>query len=80
MKNDPYSSVQVQLFGKGLNDINEFLQENEKFNGSENALVYSRMYKMTLLCNFILGKFPFDTQTCYIKVRRKFDREVNKKS
>ena len=60
--------MQVQQSGTAFVEIDDFLQENEKFNGTDNALIYSRTYKMTLLCNFLLEKFPFDTQICYIVV------------
>ena len=68
VENDKFSSVQVELLGNSTSDFNDFLQENEKFDGKDNFLTYTRTYKMTLLCNFLLENFPFDTQTCVIKV------------
>ena len=65
---DHFSSLTVQQSSIGIRLLNEVLQENIKFKGSENYLIYSRTYKMDMVCEFEQQKFPFDTQICSIKV------------
>ncbi len=68
--NDEFSSISIQQDFPGIKDVNEFLQENIEYKGSENYLVYSRTYKMELSCEFEQHNYPFDIQTCSIKVSR----------
>jgi hypothetical protein len=68
VQNDYFSSLSVQQSSLGIHLFNEILQENIKFKGSKNFMIYSRTYKMDLVCEFEQQKFPFDTQTCSIKV------------
>jgi len=48
--------------------LNEKLQEDEQYDGADNGIIYSRVYKMKLLCKFEQHNYPFDSQTCFIKV------------
>jgi hypothetical protein len=50
-----------------LNVGNDF-QDNEKFEGTENPLLYARSYDLEFNCEFELLHYPFDRQTCYITV------------
>ena len=38
------------------------------YDGSENPLVYSRIYQEEFFCNFEYSWFPFDTQNCYLSL------------
>ena len=48
-----------------MSDENE-LQETAFYDGAENPIFYSRKFNLKLKCDFKLGYFPFDTQTCFI--------------
>jgi hypothetical protein len=68
VKNDEFSALTILLNGTGLQETNEYLQENIQYKGSENFLRYSRTYMMDLSCEFEEHNYPFDSQTCSIKV------------
>jgi hypothetical protein len=70
VEKDHFSTLTVQQSGPGNHRLNEFLQENMEFKGSENFLIFSRTYKMDLVCEFEQHNYPFDIQTCSIKVRK----------
>ena len=68
VENDKFSTLTVLQNGTGLQKTNEHLQENMEYKGSENFLIFSRTYLMDFGCEFELHSYPFDTQTCTIKV------------
>jgi hypothetical protein len=68
VENDKFSTLTVLQNGTGLQITNEHLQENIKYNGSENFLIFSRTYLMDFGCEFELHSYPFDSQTCSIQV------------
>jgi hypothetical protein len=68
VENDKFSILAIQQNGTGQQITNEYLQENIVYKGSENFLVYSRIYMMDLGCEFEQHSFPFDSQTCSIQV------------
>jgi hypothetical protein len=70
IENDQFSSLSIQKNNLGIQTLNEFLQENIQYKGSENFLIYSRIYKMDLVCEFEQHNYPFDVQTCSIKVSK----------
>jgi hypothetical protein len=70
VENDHFSSLTVQQSSPGIHLLNEVLQEIVKFKGSENFLIYSRTYKMDLVCEFEQQMFPFDNQICSIQVSK----------
>jgi len=45
------------------------MEENE-FDGESNDLVYARVHKLAFECEFDLYWYPFDLQTCSIRVRK----------
>ena len=69
VKSDEFSTLTVLQNGTGFIETNEYLQENVKFEGSENFLIYTRTYLMDLGCEFEQHSYPFDTQTCSIQVK-----------
>ncbi len=68
VENDKFSILAIQQNGTGHQITDKYLQENIVYKGSENFLVYSRIYMMDLGCEFEQHSFPFDTQTCSIQV------------
>ncbi len=68
--NDPFSSLIVYDTGNFTNHLNNDLQENKQYVGSENGITYSRVYKMRLFCFFEQHNYPFDSQKCLIKVNK----------
>jgi hypothetical protein len=68
ISNDPFSSLIVNDTGNSTITFNGNLQEDKQYDGSDNGITYSRVYKMKLLCIFEQHKYPFDSQTCFIKV------------
>jgi hypothetical protein len=65
---DKFSVLTVLQNGTGVQITNEYLQDNIQYKGSENFLIYSRTYLLDLGCEFEQHNYPFDSQTCSIKV------------
>jgi hypothetical protein len=68
-------SVMVKIIKKGLpesNDLN-YLNEGNKFNGSENDLQLSVTHQCNFRCKFDLAEFPFDVQKCSIDIQMPFE-------
>ena len=38
------------------------------YRGGENPIKISRVYSSKFLCDYDMGKYPFDTQTCTIQI------------
>ena len=68
ISNDAFSALMINQTGNATASLNSQLQEDEKYQGIDNNLIYSRCFKMKLLCNFEQHFYPFDSQTCSIKV------------
>jgi hypothetical protein len=69
IKIDSFSTLTIAKVGNSTASYNEFLQENEWFDGNENSIMYSRYYKMEFSCDFEQHYFPFDHQECKIQVQ-----------
>ena len=68
IENDEFASVMILLESNPtLNSVSN-LKENQLYKGSENPFVYERVYDLQLYCEFQLAMYPFDKQTCSIKV------------
>jgi hypothetical protein len=70
ISNDPFSSLIVNNTGSSTVVLSNNLQEDKQYDGFNNGITYSRIYKMKFLCIFIQHKYPFDSQTCSIKVTK----------
>ena len=68
VKNDEFAVLQINQKSNGFLQVNDELQENLEYNGTLNNLRFSRSYKLSLLCDFELHYYPFDSQVCSIKV------------
>ena len=68
ISNDPFSSLIVNATGNSTFTSNNKLQEDEQYDGAGIGIIYSREYKMTLFCDYEQQNYPFDSQTCFIKV------------
>jgi hypothetical protein len=68
IENDEFASVTISLEGNPILNSMSNLKENQLYKGSENPFVYERVYDLQLYCEFQLASYPFDTQTCSIKV------------
>ena len=44
------------------------MDESEIFKGSENGLTMRQTYTHRFQCNYLLSRYPFDTQVCTIKM------------
>ena len=66
--NDAFSTLMVNQEKNGTKEMNLHLQKDQRYNGTENSLVYLRTYKIKLLCDFNQHNYPFDYQMCKIKV------------
>jgi hypothetical protein len=73
VSNDPFSSLIVNYTGISKPILNNNLHEDKLYDGADNCIIYSREYKMKLLCEFEQQNFPFDSQTCNIKVKNHFN-------
>jgi hypothetical protein len=68
LKFDTLSSVVVKRIGSPTLNLPVEVNEDEMFEGELNPFEYNRTYEMTLECNFVLEKYPFDHQDCHIDV------------
>lgn len=68
VKMDDLASLTVKRNANSSISLNENLQEEHKFDGISNDLVYTRVYKLKFACDFELHDYPFDRQTCFIIV------------
>ena len=75
IQNDDFSSLTVKKEGnpevqayKIFPQATTNSQESEKYSGESNPLVFARNYELKLGCEFMLHFYPFDTQTCFLKV------------
>jgi hypothetical protein len=75
VKNDDFAVLKIDQKANGFLKVNDELQENLEYNGTLNNLQFSRSYKLSLLCDFELHFYPFDTQTCSIKVTHRFNNK-----
>ena len=66
---DKDTILSVKKLGNHTSNSVKEVFENKLYKGSENPLVMSRKYTLTLHCNFYLSMFPFDMQTCPISMR-----------
>ena len=44
------------------------VDESEIFKGAENGLTMRQTYTHRFQCNYLLSRYPFDTQVCTIKM------------
>ena len=66
--NDEDTTISIIKEGKyTLNDVTE-LHEARIYKGSENDLMYSRIYAMKFECKYNLVLYPFDAQICTINI------------
>ena len=65
---DPTASLFINKRGSPKMAPRSSVNEDFHYRGSENVFVYRVDYEMTYNCEFILFKYPFDTQTCQIEI------------
>ena len=68
VKMDDLASLTVKINGSAQKTLNKELQEENKYDGKSNDLVYIRVYKLKFQCGFELHKYPFDKQDCFVMV------------
>ena len=74
---DSETSFHVKKLGPHRqNDISE-IHEDYLYEGSQNPLVLSRSYTVTLTCGFELQLYPFDQQKCPIKLEVPFEHKAH---
>lgn len=72
IRNDDHSMLEILALGKGhRNDIND-LHEAMLYEGTENLLIFTREMDVSLRCSYDLRNYPFDSQTCPIKLEVPF--------
>jgi hypothetical protein len=70
IRNDDFVILKINQNGAGnLSFYKDNLKENLEFDGLSNSLIFSRSYKMSLICNFEQHNYPFDYQKCFIEVK-----------
>ena len=63
---DSFGSIRRDAEGSIIDrSVNEDI---EVFRGAENEITYSRVYSITFYCNYQMAWYPFDTQTCTMKM------------
>ena len=67
--NEPLSTLNIiKKVGSFERKFSFELNEYEEYEGAQTPLVYGNTFDMRLMCELDLHFYPFDTQTCYIKV------------
>ena len=71
-------SAVLRVLRNGSGDLSSSEDTENKliFRGGQNLLEYQRFYSQVFHCNFDLGWYPFDSQTCYIDIMPTFDIRV----
>ena len=67
--NEALSTLSVKKDGSPERKFSFQLNEYEEYDGEMTPLVYGNMFDLKLMCELDLHFYPFDTQTCFIKVR-----------
>ena len=67
----PLSVLMVQKEGNPELKFDSNLNEYLEYKGTENPILFENIYDMKLMCELELHLYPFDSQTCYIKVEQK---------
>jgi hypothetical protein len=73
---DELASLTVYKRTNATSSLSDKLQEEERFDGEFNDLVYLRNYILLFQCDLYLQKYPFDTQTFLITVKIDFSFTV----
>ena len=68
----PWRKQFSTVLGSSIKTPSSELNNEEKFSGANNPLVYTRFYDLTFKCRFRLENYPFDYQACSIEVNRLF--------
>ena len=66
--NDSKAKWLILLNSSFTMSTDDELHETAYYPGSSNQIEYSRKFNLKFKCIFKLGYFPFDTQTCFIKL------------
>ena len=70
VRNEALSTLSIKKEGNFERKFSFEMNEYEEYDGKMTPFVYANTYDMKLMCELDLHFYPFDTQTCYIKVRR----------
>jgi len=65
---EPLSTLSIKKESSSVRRFSFELNESEEYDGKKTELVYGNIFDMRLLCELDLHFYPFDTQTCFIKV------------
>ena len=66
--NDKKTIVYIEREGTFVNSDIGIIENTEIFKGDENMMTMSRIYNIEFMCEYQLHMYPFDTQTCYIRM------------
>ena len=66
IQNDEFSTLMIWQQGQPVTSLD--VPERLTFHGDSNPVVYERVLELHLECEFLLHKYPFDTQYCEILV------------
>ena len=69
LKYSPSSSLLIIKNGSGSESDLSQIDEASIYNSNETLLSMTTVHYLKFRCNFDLTDFPFDRQTCFIKVR-----------
>ncbi|KAK7084793.1 hypothetical protein SK128_007055 [Halocaridina rubra] len=62
------TSLRIRRYSDPCPDNDEYISEDELFEGKSNPLILKKKMTVTTSCQFNLEAFPFDTQTCNMGV------------
>ena len=68
--NEALSTINIEKEGNFEIKFNFHLNEYHEYHGITTPFVYENTFDMWFLCELDLHFYPFDTQTCFIKVRK----------
>ena len=66
--NDDNSFASVKRAGNGTIIDRSMNEDIEVFTGSENVITFSRIYSIKFHCEYQMAWYPFDVQTCSMKM------------
>ena len=67
--NDDKASATINRTGQGTGSDTSISEDIDIFRGSENYITLSRLYNIDFFCDYDMGWYPFDAQTCFMVLK-----------
>ena len=67
--NDGKSFATINRTGQGTGSDQSISEDIDIYKGSENSISMSRLYNIDFFCDYDMGWYPFDAQTCFMVLK-----------